>query len=643
MAFPVTLNGRTYTLADFQGTKYVDGLPDAFEDFVTQAGNIYTTTSTSSVAIGTGSKTFTVADSAKPYIVGTPLRISDSAAPSTNWIDAVVTSYSGTTLVVDALAYAGSGTIAAWNINIGGSAVAYTGTLPIAQGGSGATTAAAARTNFDVYSKSEADSRFLNVSGEASDVTINGDLTVDTNTFVVDGTNNRVGIGTVSPSANLEIDAGGAASTSLQMTTSGSGHNFDMTDSGGTARIRQAGGLLRLDADLNNEAVDSRIQFEVGGTERARIDSSGNVGIGTGSPQTNLHIEDGGGSTIRLTRADTATISGNPLGRIEFAHTDTDDAGIAAMIEGAGDGGTGEGRLEFHTGTPSALVERMRIDSSGSVGIGSVFSSETIDSTLHVASPTPEIRIEDTNNGIGGTAYTPKLTFDANGDEVGSIGYVNGNLDITTENINSSEIRFFAGGSNRMDIDSSGTVGIGHRVEIGGDMSFVDDSQHLKISATARRLFDGYRATSSTGADMVRIYSDVGATGSLCLLIEADGDVTNTNNSYGAISDERYKQDIVDAQSQWDDIKSLEIKNYRLKDMVEQCGDEAPVHLGVIAQQLEAAGMNGLVNTKVDEETGIETKSVKYSVLYMKAIGALQEAMERIEALEAEIAALKAN
>ena len=48
MAYPVTLNGRTYTLADFEGTNYVEGLPDAFEDFVTHAGDIYNSTSTTS-------------------------------------------------------------------------------------------------------------------------------------------------------------------------------------------------------------------------------------------------------------------------------------------------------------------------------------------------------------------------------------------------------------------------------------------------------------------------------------------------------------------------------------------------------------------------------------------------------------------
>ena len=56
--------------------------------------------------------------------------------------------------------------------------------------------------------------------------------------------------------------------------------------------------------------------------------------------------------------------------------------------------------------------------------------------------------------------------------------------------------------------------------------------------------------------------------------------------------------------------------------------------------------MNGLVeeNTDRDEnmkDLGTTTKSVKYSVLYMKAVKALQEAMTRIETLEAKVAKLE--
>ena len=70
--------------------------------------------------------------------------------------------------------------------------------------------------------------------------------------------------------------------------------------------------------------------------------------------------------------------------------------------------------------------------------------------------------------------------------------------------------------------------------------------------------------------------------------------------------------------------------------------------IGVIAQELEASGMSGLIDEHIDlgsndEDLGTTTKGVKYSVLYMKAIKALQEAMARIETLETEVSALKSG
>ena len=109
-----------------------------------------------------------------------------------------------------------------------------------------------------------------------------------------------------------------------------------------------------------------------------------------------------------------------------------------------------------------------------------------------------------------------------------------------------------------------------------------------------------------------------------------DGDLENTNNSYGAISDERLKSDIVDASSQLADIKSVKIRKYTLN-------ENGETHIGVVAQELEAAGMEGLVDT---DEDGY--KSVKYSVLYVKAVKALQEAITKIETLETKVAALEA-
>ena len=126
-------------------------------------------------------------------------------------------------------------------------------------------------------------------------------------------------------------------------------------------------------------------------------------------------------------------------------------------------------------------------------------------------------------------------------------------------------------------------------------------------------------------------------------IVFSNGDVANINNSYGAYSDVKLKENIIDASSQWDDIKALSVRKYSLK----QDNLDAPNMLGVIAQEVEAAGVGGLVYESPDKDSenndlGTVTKQVKYSVLYMKAVKALQEAMERIETLEAKVAALEA-
>ena len=130
-------------------------------------------------------------------------------------------------------------------------------------------------------------------------------------------------------------------------------------------------------------------------------------------------------------------------------------------------------------------------------------------------------------------------------------------------------------------------------------------------------------------------------------IVRSDGDVLNHDNSYGGISDQKLKQQITDASSQWDDIKALQVRKYKMNDDVEAYGDsDQHWRLGVIAQELEASGMSGLVKESPDTDAdnndlGTTTKTVKYSILYMKAVKALQEAMERIETLEAKVTALE--
>lgn len=153
-------------------------------------------------------------------------------------------------------------------------------------------------------------------------------------------------------------------------------------------------------------------------------------------------------------------------------------------------------------------------------------------------------------------------------------------------------------------------------------------------SATARnervsiKSFPGQAAMQSycddaTGGNYHTIFtSNVGSTESDQLVIRVDGNIYNSNNVFGALSDARLKADVTDAGSQWDDVKALRLRKYTLKGTGER-------HIGLVAQEVQTSSP-GLVF-----ETPNGMMGVNYSVGYMKALGALQEAMARIEALEA--------
>lgn len=93
-------------------------------------------TSTTSVAIATGDKTFAVNQDASvnAYTVGSRVRVAYTAAPATNWMEGVIKMYSGTSMVVTVDVIGTAGTFAAWTISLAGSRGA-TG-IPGAQGAS---------------------------------------------------------------------------------------------------------------------------------------------------------------------------------------------------------------------------------------------------------------------------------------------------------------------------------------------------------------------------------------------------------------------------------------------------------------------------------------------------------------------------
>lgn len=84
----------------------------------TAKGDRLTATSSSSVTIGTGSKSFTLNESYRAFISGSKVKIAETADPTTNYMTGTVTSYSGDTLAVTVGSVTGSGTISAWSIGL---------------------------------------------------------------------------------------------------------------------------------------------------------------------------------------------------------------------------------------------------------------------------------------------------------------------------------------------------------------------------------------------------------------------------------------------------------------------------------------------------------------------------------------------
>ena len=214
----------------------------------------------------------------------------------------------------------------------------------------------------------------------------------------------------------------------------------------------------------------------------------------------------------------------------------------------------------------------------------------------------------------------------------------NGNLDLGYGTKSSNLI-----GGDVLTIDTNGDIGIGtnnttHRLTVqnatnqqvgqflAGSTSY---NETVLQAACSRNITNGtynhFKCSINGVADKMRVRDS--------------GNVQNTNNSYGSLSDETLKENIVDATSQWDDIKNIKVRKFNFKESVDPA---KPTLLGVIAQEAELVCPN-LIETDVQLQAGEEKeyKSFKYSVLYMKAIKALQEAQVRIETLETKVAALE--
>ena len=523
--------------------------------------------------------------------------------------------------------------------------------------------------------------------------------------FRIDSSGN-VGIGRTpftSP-AGYPLQLRGGSQVFLQMSTSG--HGDTATDG------------LSIGADGSSAYITQRenapIAISTNNIERMRIDSSGNVGIGTTSPSVPLEVSSssfdsfkvvrngaGAGAKIGLVNGDGNEFqiihdggealvfrygnstehmridsSGNlllkqesasspyPEQKLKWSNDSTTTNGFYISQDTSRNGRVWhEQGLEILFGTNN--TERMRIDSSGRLLVGTTSARTDFASGIGTA---PSLQVEGTSASTGAFG----LIRNANSNSAAAYlqlaktrGTTNGSNTIVQNGDRLGYISF--SGANGTDLDEAAGI----EAFVDGTPGADDMPGRLVFSTTAdgasspteRMRIKNYGqiytyvdspnafavgTSASTSATNACIYLQAGATGidtgTITFRVQCNGDVDNTNNSYGAISDVKLKENIVDANSQWSDIKSIQVRNYNYK---EETGFATHTQIGVIAQEIESVSP-GLVTDTPDvgndgNDLDTTTKSVNYSVLYMKAVKALQEAMDRIETLEAKVAALEAS
>ena len=281
--------------------------------------------------------------------------------------------------------------------------------------------------------------------------------TSGTQRLVIDS-NGRIGVGTASPNNKFTVQDGTILVRS-EVTTGSNNTNhigFSATATGGIAATI---GSARENANEASALTFNNWNGSAFG-ERARIDSSGRVGIGTSSPATTLELKSDANAqttatipTLRITNDDGSAVANDITGSVEFFSEDTSDPNhVSGFMRAISQTSAGVNyALTFGTKNNSIgdAAERLRIDSSGRVGIGTTAPSVPL--TVNSTTDHSDIAIFHAGGG------TPNR-----GLKISTFSNTNSNAGVEFDAQHSTgAFKFSTGGTERLRIDTSGRLGIG--------------------------------------------------------------------------------------------------------------------------------------------------------------------------------------
>jgi hypothetical protein len=420
------------------------------------------------------------------------------------------------------------------------------------------------------------------------------------------------------------------------------------------------------------------------------LDASGNLGVGTTTPQFRTDIINNSTYQLRLATGTGQDYVNGGLYLGAFGTSDPyyygymrwDQTDICLKI--GSQHGNSTGGILFLTGIGSgAQTERARITCDGKFLVGATATASVLNKTIELSSAgtstnQPSYLVNSYvaagnavncgyftfNRSAGSTVGTNTLV--ANDDRLGMVRFSGANG--TSYNAAAeiyAEIDGTPGASSDMPgrlifattANGAGSTTERARITSGGDLlvgttaaragELVSITKNMTTNwlletvntATSGNIFGNlvlFTGQSPNNATSKFMAGSDNTTERFAL--RSNGGLANYQANDANLSDERVKTDIKPLGSYWDKFKAIEIVAFKYKD---QTHDDD--NIGVIAQQVESVAPEFVDADGWGEtpEDGLPLKTVYTTDMYHAAIKALQEAMTRIEQLEAKFAALE--
>jgi hypothetical protein len=439
-------------------------------------------------------------------------------------------------------------------------------------------------------------SSISSITGSTNFGSLSSNTHVFTGSMYVTGafyvTTGSVGIGTISPTFNINPTSKGLDVTNISnfssLTFHGTGSQEASIAGGGNA----AG--LYIDVAGDTAATNNSIFFRTsntnsnyGVTTKMAINSNGNVGIGI-IPVDKFQVNVATNKNIAL------RLGANSLPSVSFVN-DTVGAYVA-------------GEVDFSSSL--ALM-------GGNVGIGTITPGYTLEVNANAATWATRI-------------YNASATG-------------NGLVVVTQNTTTAAGLALYNGSSYVLYARNDGQVGIGtssptYTLHVMGSVySRYDANTNAAISAVNQssagsRCYYGQKYNNSVD-DYYMVFDNNVANK---FLFYGNGGLGNVQANNANISDRRTKKDIISLESYWNKFKAIEIVKFKYIDQ-----DHDDYNIGLIAQQLEEIAPEFIDSDGWGKNTPMETeeplKTVYTTDLYHATIKVLQEAMAKIETLEARV------